>query len=68
MTKPQKGESHADYIRRCMGNSETNDKYPDKKQRNAICQGMWVTSKAIEWLKQENKTEEIKNKKKKKRK
>src|SRR5262245_18244993 len=41
MPKPRDGESHDDYIPRCMGSAEADESRPDDKQRYAACQGMW---------------------------
>lgn len=45
MPKPGKKESKKDYISRCMGDEETNKKYPDQKQRYAVCNSLWDQKK-----------------------
>ena len=39
MPKPKAGEEKKDYLSRCM--SEYADKYPDEKQRYAVCNAVW---------------------------
>lgn len=41
MPTPNKGEKRKDYISRCMGDGEMGRKYPDEKQRYAVCQSYW---------------------------
>ena len=41
MPYPKKGETRDKYIPRCAGNSEMNSKFPDRKQRLAVCYSYW---------------------------
>ncbi len=41
MPKPRKNEKENEFISRCMGDDEMNQKYPDKDQRYAICKSFW---------------------------
>ena len=45
MPKPKSNEEHSDYMKRCMSNDEMNNKFPDNKQRYAVCQSYWSQSK-----------------------
>lgn len=38
MPMPNMGESHDDYMSRCMGDSQMGSEFPDQKQRYAVCQ------------------------------
>lgn len=38
MPMPQMGESHKDYMSRCMGDSQMNSEFTDQSQRYAVCQ------------------------------
>ena len=38
---PNAGESHDDWIDRCMANPTMNREYPDTGQRRAICESQW---------------------------
>lgn len=44
-------ENHDDYISRCMSHDETKSKYPDEKQRYAVCNSLYEKAKAKEWAK-----------------
>jgi len=37
MPNPFKGENQQTFVSRCMGDAEMNTKYPDEKQRAAVC-------------------------------
>jgi len=52
--KPNDGESHDDFIERCMGNDTMQEDYPDEDQRLAICESQWedTDGKAISILPQ----------------
>ncbi len=39
--KPSDGESHEDFMGRCMANPTMNSEFPDSGQRNAVCQSAW---------------------------
>lgn len=41
MPYPNKGESKDHYIPRCMSHPEMNAKFPDQKQREAVCFSYW---------------------------
>ena len=41
MPHPKKGETKKEYIGRCAGNPEMNEKFPDSKQRVAVCYSYW---------------------------
>lgn len=46
MPKPKQNESNADYIQRCMSDSDMTDKYPDEAQRYAVCESIYKTEMA----------------------
>jgi hypothetical protein len=39
LPKPNSGESHDDFIGRCM--SKLSGEFPDEKQRYAVCETQW---------------------------
>lgn len=39
--KPEAGESHDDFMSRCMGDATMNSEYPEQDQRAAVCQSAW---------------------------
>ena len=41
LPKPNSGESHDDFISRCMANETMISEYPDEDQRNAVCESQW---------------------------
>ena len=41
LPKPNSGESHDDFMSRCMGNDVMVEEYPDNDQRYAVCQSLW---------------------------
>lgn len=41
MPYPTKNEKHDKYMERCLSNKEMNTKFPDAKQRYAVCQSYW---------------------------
>lgn len=41
MPHPDKGETESGYISRCVSNEEMKRKFPDKKQRLAVCYSYW---------------------------
>src|SRR5262249_50014604 len=42
MPNPRKGESHDDWMQRCMGDEEQQRSFPDEKQRAAVCESKWT--------------------------
>jgi uncharacterized protein len=50
MPAPRNGESRSDYVRRCMGDTETVGKYPETDQRFAVCMSMFGQKDAGEPL------------------
>ena len=51
MPTPNKKESEKDFIQRCMSHDETVKKYPDEKQRYAVCKSLFSQAKASTWIK-----------------
>ena len=52
LPKPDSGESHDDFISRCMGNDTMIADYPDEDQRYAVCESQWgrnASSRKIEY-------------------
>ena len=45
MPVPKKGERKDKYIPRCMSDAEMRRKYPDRKQRYAVCLGIYKSEK-----------------------
>jgi HK97 family phage prohead protease len=43
---PSDGESHDEFVERCMGNDTMKDDYPDDDQRLAVCQTQWEDSRS----------------------
>ena len=43
--KPSKGESHEDFMGRCMANPTMNEEFPKADQRYAVCQSSWDKKK-----------------------
>lgn len=43
--KPNKGESHKEFMGRCMANPTMNSEYPEADQRAAVCQSSWENTK-----------------------
>lgn len=41
MPKPTPNESKDEYVSRCMGDKRMNEKFPDQKQRAAVCYSYW---------------------------
>jgi len=41
MPSPNKGESQNDFISRCMSSNESQNSFPDQKQRTAFCHSQW---------------------------
>lgn len=41
LPKPRKGESHDDFMGRCMNDDAMQEEYPDQKQRYAVCETQW---------------------------
>lgn len=41
MPEPHDGESHDDWMQRCMGDEEQRRSTPDAEQRSAVCQSKW---------------------------
>lgn len=50
MPKPKEGETKQQYISRCAGSKEMNQKHKDRKQRVAICYQYWEN-----WIKKKGK-------------
>ncbi|MBN2118505.1 MAG: hypothetical protein JW730_18170 [Anaerolineales bacterium] len=46
LPKPNKGESEAAFIDRCMGDDVMKKEYPDEKQRSAVCYSQWDSKTA----------------------
>lgn len=38
---PNSGESHDDFVDRCMANETANEDFPDAAQRRAVCESQW---------------------------
>jgi len=38
---PKNGESQSDFISRCMSSNESQNSFPDTKQRSAFCNSQW---------------------------
>ena len=45
MPNPKPTESKDEFIKRCMGDSEANQSFPDSDQRYAFCQSQWDEDK-----------------------
>ena len=45
MPNPKPNEQKDEFIKRCMGDSEANNSFPDANQRYAFCQSQWDESK-----------------------
>ena len=45
MPNPKPNEQKDEFIKRCMGDSEANQSFPDANQRYAFCQSQWDESK-----------------------
>jgi len=45
MVKPNKNEKQADFISRCMSDSDMKKEYPDQTQRTAVCFSQWKKAK-----------------------
>jgi signal peptide peptidase SppA len=43
MPRPRDGESHDDFLDRCMGDQTMMDEFPDGVQRRAVCESQWET-------------------------
>lgn len=41
LPKPKDDENQQDFISRCMGNDQTNEEFPDRDQRAAVCHTQW---------------------------
>lgn len=41
LPKPNDGESHDDFMSRCMANPTMREEYPEQAQRYAVCQSIW---------------------------
>lgn len=41
LPEPKKGEAKDEFVSRCMGDTEANNKFPDQKQRAAVCYRQW---------------------------
>jgi hypothetical protein len=41
MPSPRENETEDDFINRCMGDEEMNQKHPDRKERYAVCKSFW---------------------------
>lgn len=41
LPKPEKDESKKDFLNRCMANKVTNDDYPNRSQRFAVCNSVY---------------------------
>jgi len=41
MPTPSSNETHEEWIKRCMGDSESVSSYPDEAQRYAVCESKW---------------------------
>jgi hypothetical protein len=42
MPSPRKGESQNDFISRCMSSDESQNSFPNQKQRSAFCHSQWT--------------------------
>lgn len=42
MPEPRKDETRSEYLDRCMGDAETNSKYPNPAQRIIVCRAKWT--------------------------
>ena len=45
MPKPHSGETHDEWIGRCMSDASYNATYPRNDQRDAVCQSLWDNKK-----------------------
>lgn len=45
MPTPHKGETKKEYLDRCMGDSEMNNKHPDNAERYAVCNSLYDSEK-----------------------
>lgn len=45
MPNPKPNEQKDEFIKRCMGDSEANNSFPDANQRYAFCQSQWEKDK-----------------------
>lgn len=45
MPRPKRGESEASHHKRCMSDAHMKKKYPDQKQRNAVCYSIYKKEK-----------------------
>jgi hypothetical protein len=50
MPSPNDGESHDEFIDRCMGDETMNDEYEDGDQRLAVCQTQWDDSRSVDGI------------------
>ena len=41
MPEPREGESHDEWIERCMADPEQQESFPDEEQRLAVCESKW---------------------------
>ena len=46
LPKPTAGESHDNFMSRCMGDETMQSEYPDNDQRYAVCQTQWESKKS----------------------
>ena len=57
LPSPRKDEDHSKFKTRCMGDGVMKKEYPDRKQRNAVCESQWKKKeKAMgnDWKTEEN--------------
>ena len=45
LPEPNEGETHDEFVDRCMANPTMNEEHPDNDQRYAICEGIWEDDK-----------------------
>lgn len=48
MPTPKAGENEQDFVSRCMGDAEMNDKHPDQKERAAVCYAFYERKKSMD--------------------
>lgn len=46
MPRPGPTENEDEFIGRCMGDADYNRRFPDNRQRYAVCQSLWDNQKA----------------------
>lgn len=46
MPRPGPTENEDEFIERCMGDEDYNRRFPDNRQRYAVCQSLWDNQKA----------------------